>query len=86
MQTDWSLFMKELLETKQELEQVILVGICTQENDDTEESLKELAELVETAGAHPLTMVIQNRESIHPGTYVGKGKIEIGRASCRERV
>ena len=39
MQTDWSLFMKELLETKQELEQVILVGICTQENDDTEESL-----------------------------------------------
>jgi GTP-binding protein HflX len=76
MQTDWSLFMKELLETKQELEQVILVGICTQENDDTEESLKELAELVETAGAHPLTMVIQNRESIHPGTYVGKGKIE----------
>ncbi|MCI9053035.1 MAG: GTPase HflX [Lachnospiraceae bacterium] len=68
--------MKELLETKQELEQVILVGICTQENDDTEESLKELAELVETAGAHPLTMVIQNRESIHPGTYVGKGKIE----------
>lgn len=76
MQTDWSLFMKELLETKQELEQVILVGICTQENDDTEESLKELAELVETAGAHPLTMVIQNRESIHPGTYLGKGKIE----------
>ncbi len=68
--------MKELLETKQELEQVILVGICTQENDDTEESLKELAELVETAGAHPLTMVIQNRESIHPGTYLGKGKIE----------
>lgn len=76
MQTDWSLFMKELLETKQELEQVILVGICTQANDDTEESLKELAELVETAGAHPLTMVIQNRESIHPGTYLGKGKIE----------
>lgn len=76
MQTDWSLFMKELLETKQELEQVILVGICTQENDDTEESLKELAELVETAGAHPLTMMIQNRESIHPGTYLGKGKIE----------
>ena len=76
MQTDWSLFMKELLETKQELEQVILVGICTQENDDTEESLKELAELVETAGAHPLTMVIQNRESIHPSTYLGKGKIE----------
>lgn len=68
--------MKELLETKQELEQVILVGICTQENDDTEESLKELAELVETAGAHPLTMVIQNRESIHPSTYLGKGKIE----------
>ena len=58
MQTDWSLFMKELLETKQELEQVILVGICTQENDDTEESLKELAELVETAGAQDRKSVV----------------------------
>lgn len=76
MQTDWSLFMKKIFETKQELEQVILVGVCTEESGDTEESLKELAELVQTAGAHPLTMLIQNRESIHPGTYLGKGKIE----------
>lgn len=76
MQTDWSLFMKKIFETKQELEQVILVGVSTEESGDTEESLKELAELVQTAGAHPLTMLIQNRESIHPGTYLGKGKIE----------
>lgn len=76
MQTDWSLFMKKIFETKQELEQVILVGVCTEESGDTEESLKELAELVQTAGAHPLAMLIQNRESIHPGTYLGKGKIE----------
>lgn len=76
MQTDWSLFMKKIFETKQELEQVILVGVCTEESGDTKESLKELAELVQTAGAHPLTMLIQNRESIHPGTYLGKGKIE----------
>lgn len=76
MQTDWSLFMKKTFETKQELEQVILVGVCTEESGDTKESLKELAELVQTAGAHPLTMLIQNRESIHPGTYLGKGKIE----------
>lgn len=76
MQTDWSLFMKKIFETKQELEQVILVGVCTEESGDTKESLKELAELVQTAGAHPLTMLIQNRENIHPGTYLGKGKIE----------
>lgn len=76
MQTDWSLFMKKTFETKQELEQVILVGVCTEESGDTKESLKELAELVQTAGAHPLTMLIQNRENIHPGTYLGKGKIE----------
>ena len=33
-------------------------------------------DLVSTAGAETVGMVIQNREQQHPGTYVGKGKIE----------
>ena len=41
-------------------------------SEDVEESLDELAELCETAGAQVAGRVIQNREKIHPGTYVGK--------------
>lgn len=40
------------------------------------QSLDELEELVQTAGAETVAKVIQNRERIHPGTYIGKGKIE----------
>lgn len=67
--------MAELFEVKEEAERVILVGVKTEENDDTEESLKELAELAKTAGAQAPCTIIQNREGIHPGTYIGKGKI-----------
>ncbi len=63
-------------QTEQEKEKVVLVGVCLQESDDTEGSLRELAELVKTAGGEPAGMVIQNRTQLHPGTYVGKGKIE----------
>lgn len=57
-------------------ERVILVGVSVHEADDTEASLKELKELAKTAGAVTVGMVIQNREQIHPGTYIGKGKID----------
>ena len=68
--------MQEMFETEELTERVLLVGVSTSDHDDTEESLKELAELVRTAGAQTVGMVIQNREAIHPGTYIGKGKIE----------
>lgn len=57
-------------------ERVILVGVQVNDGEDTEESLDELEELAETAGASAVGKVIQNREAIHPGTYIGKGKIE----------
>ena len=65
-----------MIELKQEMEKVILVGVQEQDGDDTERSLKELEELVKTAGASAVGVVIQKRELIHPGTYVGKGKLE----------
>ncbi len=68
--------MGNLYEIKDEQERVILVGICLNEQDDTQASLQELKELVKTAGGFCLATVIQNREAIHPGTYLGKGKIE----------
>ena len=57
-------------------EKVILVGVSTNQNDDIAQSLKELEELVETAGAACVGKIIQNRVNIHPGNYVGKGKVE----------
>ncbi len=61
-------------------ERVILVGVQTSENDRVEESLDELEELACTAGAVTVGKLIQNREAVHPGTYIGKGKIEEVRA------
>ena len=56
-------------------ERVILVGVSEQDGDDAEDSLAELAELVKTAGALVAGTLIQKRELIHPGTYVGTGKV-----------
>lgn len=67
-------------ETKEIVEKVILLGVDV--GDDTKESMKELAELVDTAGAIVLDSIIQSRERMHPGTYIGKGKIE----EVRERI
>lgn len=61
-------------------ERVILVGVQAGDNENVAESLDELAELAETAGAVTVGRIIQNREAIHPGTYIGKGKIEEVRA------
>ena len=69
--------MAELYENKEAArERVILIGVCTRENENVEESLDELAELADTAGAEAVGRVIQNRESMHPGTYIGSGKID----------
>ena len=62
--------------TEEEQERIILVGVATADGDDTEQSLDELEELGQTAGAVTVAKVIQNRERFHPGTYIGKGKIE----------
>lgn len=66
-----------MFETAEQSERVILVGV-NEGGDEQEvrESLEELGELVETAGGQPVGTLMQNREKIHPGTYIGKGKIE----------
>lgn len=68
--------MAELHDNREIIENFILIGVSTTDNDDVEASLLELRELVKTAGAFTAGSVIQNREKIHPGTYIGKGKIE----------
>ena len=66
----------QLYEFKETQERVILIGVQTGVGDDVEASLDELDELAQTAGAETAAKVIQNREAVHPGTYIGKGKIE----------
>ena len=68
--------MAELIEIGEQQERVILFAASTNDSDDTEESVEELKELVKTVGAETVGTVIQNRENIHPGTYLGKGKIQ----------
>lgn len=68
--------MAEMIELKQVKEKVILVGVSTDDHDDTEKSLDELEELASTAGAVTVGRVIQNLSQIHPVTYVGKGKLD----------
>lgn len=67
---------EKLYDTSEQKERIIVVGVATSENDDTDKSLDELLELAQTAGVETVAKVIQNREKVHPGTYIGKGKIE----------
>ena len=63
-------------EIEQLEERVVLVGVSERDGDDAEDSLVELAELVKTAGATVVGTLIQRREFIHPGMYVGTGKVQ----------
>ncbi|MBH1939439.1 GTPase HflX [Mobilitalea sibirica] len=76
--------MSDLYEIKEQIERFVLVGVAVSDNDDTAQSLDELEELADTAGAITVGKIIQNRERIHPGTYIGKGKIEEVRAMVFE--
>ena len=65
-----------IYEVEDTIERVILVGVCTREGDDTADSMVELAELANTAGAQVVGCVVQNLDQVHPGTYVGSGKLQ----------
>jgi len=68
--------MGEMYEMKEKVERLILFAVATNDEHETAESLDELEELAKTAGAVTVAKMIQNREKVHPGTYIGKGKIE----------
>lgn len=64
-----------MITTKQQVERLILVTVCTGSSEFASHSLDELEELVDTAGGMTVGRLIQNREQIHPGTYLGTGKL-----------
>ena len=72
---------KELHELNELEERVILVAVELEERNsrsamETDACLDELEELVKTAGATVVARSVQKRERVHPGHYLGTGKIE----------
>ena len=65
-----------MIETGQKPERLILVSVSSGSSDFAEKSLDELEELVDTAGGVTVGRLIQNREHVHPGTYLGSGKLD----------
>ena len=65
-----------MYETAENTEKIILVAVATGNEDDAMESLDELEELVNTAGAVVVGRVTQNLDHINNTTYVGSGKVQ----------
>jgi GTP-binding protein HflX len=67
-------------------EKIVLVGVVSwpRTADEVEDSLDELALLVDTAGADELARIIQRRDAPDPATYIGRGKAEELRDLCEE--
>ncbi len=76
--------MTQFFQSETRKEKVILVAVDLGDGVDVQISLDELAELSQTAEAEPVGQMVQNREGVHPGTYIGKGKIEELRELVRE--
>ena len=65
----------ELYENEQKIQRALLVGIDTGEYD-AEGSIEELGELVESAGAEPVAVIIQKRDKPDGATCIGSGRLE----------
>lgn len=71
--------MSEMLDIKKTiLEKCIIVGLKTQEQSryQVEENLDELERLADTAGAEIIFRVIQEKRSVDPAYFIGKGKAQ----------
>ena len=68
-----------MLPKKEEIrDKVVLVGLNSpvlREDSATEESMDELSALVETAGGETAGIVLQNRPTPDPRTFIGEGKV-----------
>ncbi len=73
-------FQREFVSTKvaADHDRVVIVGIITDDysNQRFQDTIMELARLVDTAGGEVLQTLQQKRSRIHPQTVVGEGKVE----------
>ena len=65
-------------------ERIVLVGVTLPPltDTDTDESLDELARLVDTAGADEAARITQRRDAPDPTWFLGKGKVEELKQLC----
>ncbi len=77
--------LKEQLEKKRD--DAVLVGLRSpvlREDNADEESMAELAALVETAGGRSVGTILQSREKPDPHSFIGEGKVEEVRRMVQE--
>ncbi len=77
--------LKEQVEKKRD--EAVLVGLRSpvlREDNADEESMEELAALVETAGGRSVGVVLQSREKPDPHSFIGEGKVEEVRRMVQE--
>ena len=65
-------------------ERIILVAVTMSDrtDDETQDSLDELAQLIDTAGADEVARITQRRDSPDSAYYIGKGKVEELKELC----
>ncbi len=71
------------------IEKALLIGVSSSSSPKgvTEEHLEELKRLADTAGATVVDTIIQNKDSINPALFIGKGKVEeIGQRVEEEKI
>ncbi len=65
--------------TQERRDRAVLVGLdafsLPREENATEESMEELAALLETAGGESVATVMQSKDSPDPRTFIGEGKV-----------
>ena len=64
-----------MYETAERKERFILIAV-EKDGTDSEINLNELSLLVDTAGAEEVGRIIQKRDKVHSGHYLGKGKLD----------
>lgn len=70
---------KYLYEQNTEKEKTIIVGVDTSTSSvpyDIDFSLNELSRLVDTAGGNVIERFTQKLETVHPGHFIGSGKLD----------
>ena len=65
-------------------EKIVLVAVTMSDrsDDETQDSLNELAQLIDTAGADEVARITQRRASPDSAYYIGKGKVEELKELC----
>ena len=73
--------------TEEVRDRVVLVGlnspVLKREETADEDTMEELAALVDTAGAVTVGVILQNRPSPDPRSFIGEGKVEEVRDYCQ---